>query len=78
MSFAEVARDDTTLEACLDELNEFVAGLEHYTPSALAVALRVHLAALLHALLEIELCSREEVREFLRELEHDALQEYGC
>jgi hypothetical protein len=38
------------------------------------VALRVHLATLLQALLEGELCSREDVRDFVRELERDALQ----
>ena len=40
----------------------------------LAVALRVHLEALLQALLEGKICTREEVRDFVRELEREALQ----
>ena len=74
MSFADSARDDATLEECLDELGEFVNGLERYGPTLLAVAMRVHLAALLQALLEGKLCRGEEVREFIRELARDALQ----
>jgi hypothetical protein len=51
-----------------------VASLEHYSPTVLAVALRVHLEGLLHALLEGKMCTPEEVRDFVRELERDALQ----
>jgi hypothetical protein len=40
------------------------------------VALRVHLATLLQALLEGQLCTREDARDFVRELERDALQYY--
>ncbi len=75
MSLTDVARNDATLEECLDELNDFAAATEHYAPSVLAVALRVHLGALLQALLEGRLCSAEEVREFIKELERDALQD---
>jgi hypothetical protein len=74
MSFTDSARDDGSVEECLDVLNDFVASLEHYSPTVLAVALRVHLEGLLHALLERKLCTPEEVREFVRELERDALQ----
>jgi hypothetical protein len=42
--------------------------------AVLAVALRVHLETLLQALLEGEVCTREEVRDFVKELERDALQ----
>ena len=73
MSFA-YARSDGTIEECLDELDDFVMGLQRYTPTTLAVALRVHLSALLQALLEGQLCTREEVRDFVRELERDAVQ----
>jgi len=38
------------------------------------VAMRVHLGTLLQALLEAQQCSRAEVRDFVRELERDALQ----
>jgi hypothetical protein len=74
MSFADIACSDGTVEECLDELNEFVTGLQRYPPTILAVAMRVHLEALLQALLEGQLCSREEVRDFIRELERDSLQ----
>jgi len=74
MSFADAAPNDGTVEECLDELNDFIAGLERYPPTVLAVAMRVHLESLLHALLEGNVCTREEVRDFVRELERDALQ----
>ena len=74
MSFGDIARNDATVEQCLDELNELMARLEHYPPTVLTVAMRVHLEALLQALLEARLCTREEVRQFVRELERDALQ----
>ena len=68
------ARTEGTVEECLDELNDSLAALERYAPTTLAVALRVHLVTLLQALLEGQLCSREEIRDFLKELERDALQ----
>lgn len=74
MAFADTSADGT-VEECLDELNDFIEGLR-YAPTVLAVAMRVHLEAILHALLEGGLCTREEVRDFVRELERDALQ-YG-
>jgi hypothetical protein len=73
MSLADVERSEGAVEQCLDELNDFVDKL-HYSPTILAVALRVHLEALLLALLEAKICTREEVRDFVRELERDALQ----
>lgn len=72
MSFADTTADGT-VEQCLDELSDFIEGLR-YPTTVLAVAMRVHLEAALHALLEGELCTREEVRDFVRELERDALQ----
>src|SRR5258708_30180655 len=74
MSLAET-RSDATVEECLDELNDFVTGLQRYSPTVIAVALRVHLGTLLQALLEGEMCTREEVRDFVKELERDARQE---
>src|SRR3984893_12144291 len=50
-------------------------GMQHVpAASVLAMAMRVHLGTLLQALLEAQLCTREEVRDFVRELERDALQ----
>jgi hypothetical protein len=73
MTQADTAHDGT-IEQCLDELNDFAAGLTEYSPHVLAVALRIHLEGLLRALLTVNLCTREEVRVFVRELERDALQ----
>ncbi len=74
MSLGDTMRIDGTIEECLDELNDLIAGLQHYQPTVLAVALRVHLEGLLRTLLEVKLCTPEEVRDFVRELERDALQ----
>lgn len=74
MSLIDTERNDGTVEQCLDELNDFLAGLQRYSPTTFAVALRVHLEALLQALLEGKICTREEVRDFVRELEREALQ----
>jgi hypothetical protein len=74
MSFASARHDEATVEQCIDELNDFITGLERYSPMVLAVALRVHLETLLQSLLEGKLCTREEIREFARELEREALQ----
>jgi hypothetical protein len=74
MTFTEAARNDGAVEECLDELSDLMAKLQRYPPTVLAVALRVHLETLLQALLDGKVCSREEVRDFVRELERDALQ----
>lgn len=74
MPFANIEPGDGTVEECLDELDDFVAGLSRYPPAVLAVALRINLEALLQAMLEGKLCTREEVRDFVKELERDALQ----
>jgi len=74
MSFPDAARTDETLEECLDELNDFMAGLQRYPPTVLATALRVHLEAMLQALLECKVCTREEVRDFIKEFERETLQ----
>jgi hypothetical protein len=76
MSLADTERNTGAVEQCLDELNDFINGLQRYPPTILAVALRVHLETLLQALLEADICTREEVRDFIKELERDALQ-YG-
>jgi hypothetical protein len=74
MSFTEAARDEGTVEECLEDLDDLMTSLVRYSPTVLAVALRVHLEGLLRALLEGKLCTPEEVRDFVRELERDALQ----
>jgi hypothetical protein len=74
MSFADTMGTHGTVEECIDQLNDFLAGLQHYAPTILAVALRVHLEALLQSLIDGRLCTREEVRDFVRELERESLQ----
>jgi hypothetical protein len=37
------------------------------------MALRIHLAALLRAMLDDQICSRDEIREFLAALEQEAI-----
>jgi hypothetical protein len=74
MSYASTNHDEGNVEQCIDELNDFFSGLTGYSPTILAVALRVHLEALLQSLVEGQLCTREEVRELVRELEREALQ----
>lgn len=64
---------DTSFEECVDTLDQFIASLNRYPETILASALRVHLGALLNALVEHEQCSRDEVREFLGQLEREAL-----
>jgi hypothetical protein len=74
MPFTHTGRTEGTVEECLDDLNDLIGGLQRYPPTLLAVALRVHLEALLRSLLEEKVCTREEVREFIKELEREALQ----
>jgi hypothetical protein len=77
MPAADALRDDGTIEECLDELAEMLDRLRGYPLSVLAVALRVHLQALLQVMLVGELCTRPEVRAFLKELEREALEYEG-
>jgi hypothetical protein len=77
MSFTDTAHGEATVEECLDELDGLMSSLARFSPTVLAIALRVHLEGLLQALLEGKLCTPEEVRDFVRELERDALQHEG-
>jgi len=62
-----------TLEQCIDELGDFIQSMELYQEPVLAFALRMHLSALLRAMVDCHTCTREEVRQFLVELEQEAL-----
>src|SRR2546423_14542055 len=73
MSFAE-ARSDGTVEECLDELNDLMAGLQRYSPTVLAVGPRVHLGTLLQAPLETRVGTREQGRDLLQGVEQEAPQ----
>jgi hypothetical protein len=61
------------LEQCVDEIDDFIETLERYPGPVIAMALRIHLGALLRAMVDDQLCSREEVREFVVALEQEAI-----
>ena len=67
--------DEGTMEECLDEMNDFVQTLTRYPPRMIAMAIRVHLEILLRAILDCDLCTRDDVREFVRELEQGVLED---
>ena len=75
MSLQDPTTTQGATEECLDELNEFVATLDRYPPTAIAVAMSVHLQTMLSALVECELCTPQQVRDFLQELERDVSEE---
>jgi len=75
MSLRDPTLEDGAIEECLDELNDCVATLARYPPTVLAIAMRVHLESLLRVVLERGLCTREEIHEFLEELEQQALRD---
>jgi len=62
------------IEECLDEINEFVATLDRHPPTAVAVAMSVHLQSLLRALLECDLCTRQQVRDLVEEFEREVFE----
>jgi hypothetical protein len=66
---------DGAIEECLDEINDFVATLDRYPPTTVAVAMSVHLQTVLCALVDCDLCTPEQVRDFVRELERDVCAE---
>jgi hypothetical protein len=65
--------DDNAIEECLDEIDEFMETLQRFPDSVIAMSMRIHLAALLRAMVESRLCTREDVREFVVALEQEAL-----
>jgi hypothetical protein len=75
MSLQDPTTTAESIEECLDELNDFIATLERYPPTALAVAMSVHLESVLRALLECELCTRQQVRELVQDLERELLEQ---
>ena len=75
MALRDTTLEEGTLEECLDEINDFVQTLERYPPRMIALAMRAHLEILLRALLECDMCTRQELRTFVRELEQEVLEE---
>lgn len=60
-----------TFEECADELNDFIATLQHYPPTVLAFVLRAHLSALLQALLIYSLWARDDVATFMQDMQRE-------
>lgn len=73
MSLTPTATDEGQLEECVDLLDELVNTWDRYPEVVIACALRIHLGALLRAMADNQVCSREDVRQFVLELEHQAL-----
>jgi hypothetical protein len=66
--------DARNFEVCVNELDEFVASLRPFPDVVLARALRAHLAALLHALLNQRIWTAEQISKFVRTLERESLR----
>jgi len=75
MSLQDPTTTDGAIEECLDEINDFVATLDRYPPTTVAVAMSVHLQTMLSALVECDLCTPQQVRTFVQELERDVSEE---
>ena len=75
MSLQDPTTTEGAIEECLDEMNDFVATLDRYPPTALAVAMSVHLQTVLCALVDCDLCTAEQVKDFVQELERDVFAE---
>jgi hypothetical protein len=63
----------SAMEECLEDIDEFIDTLQRYSDPVIAMSLRIHLAALLRAMVQSRLCTREDVREFVVALEQEAL-----
>lgn len=74
MSKVDELDDDAVVEECIGELDELVMALDRYPPAAIAVAIGTYLEGLLGALLDEHLCTADEVRGLLREIESGVLQ----
>lgn len=57
-----------TVEECVEDIDDFVATLEHYPPAVLAIALRTHLAGLLRVMRERGDWSDRQMSDFLQDL----------
>jgi hypothetical protein len=75
MSLHNPTATEGVIEECLDEINDFVATLDRYPPTAVAVAMSVHLQSVLRALLECDLCTRQQVRELVEEFEREVFEQ---
>lgn len=73
MSSSEPAVADGSIEECIDAVDGFIASLARYPDTVIAHALQVHLGALLRTLVERGRCTPAQAREFISDLEREAL-----
>ena len=73
MSAIQDPANSGTIEECIDALDELIDRLDRYPPPVLAFALRAHLGGLLRAMVDNQVCTREQARQFVVELEQEAL-----
>jgi hypothetical protein len=73
MTHTSVPPESHSIEECIDELDSLISGMDSYAPELLAHAMRVHLGSLLHALVDGEIWSEDQVRQFVAELGQEAL-----
>ena len=71
-SLQDAPADQGLVDECFDEITEFVDTLD-YSPEVIAYALSTHLAGLLRALLDFGQCSPQEIEEFFRRMQEEAL-----
>jgi hypothetical protein len=74
MTMRDPTHTEGALEECLDEIHELVTTLDRFPPTVVAIALSVHLQSLLRALLEFDLCTRQQVRELVNELDSEVFE----
>ena len=74
MSLIEESDDDALVEGCIEELERLIMRLDGYPPATIVVAMGTYLEGLLGALLDEHLCTAEEARELLREIESGVFQ----
>ncbi len=75
MSTQDLTTTEGAIDECLDELNELVATLDRYPPTTVAVAMSVHLQSVLRALLECDMCTRQQVRQLVEEFEREVFED---
>jgi len=72
MSEAGSEMDEALLEECIDELDEAIDRLDRFPVFVLALAMRVHLSALLHAMRVSGQIREQELRDFLSVVQLEA------
>jgi hypothetical protein len=78
MSLQDPTSAEDEVEECLDEISDFLASLDRYPPTTVAVAMSVHLQTMLRALVECKLCTPEQIMDFVQELERDISADITC